>query len=1352
MYFHNGASALAVSINSGITPSYVLNGGAASTITIDNTNGSPNVVSSGTVAFQTNSAHTYSGSLLGNFTLTKAGSAALTLSNSPNRYGATNINAGQLNISNDLQLGTLPAVAQTGWININGGTLNATASITVNANRGIALGNSAGIGRGYVSAASTFTLTLPMIITDNGSGADSLISTGAGSVSLTGIANTFTGGVRVISGSLLFAALNSLGTMPGSERDYIFLENGSTLRLNNTTSATIPTNANIVIGNGNGIHSATISTNSTGSLVVNSFIKSMEASRDTLILARVASTGTIAISAAAKSSLNPSPLGGIKANSGAITLTETFQFDNLTGFRVVGATVTLATAFAPRNFILASGSLIGGQIITPVADCELRAGTFTNGIAGSANILKTTTGALIMNVTASNTGAFSGTLSVLGGTTPGLTFTSGNNFFNNTTGDLSVTGGTFTLANASGLETLEKITLIGGLITNLAGTYSGFQPTAVSDLQAGTFDSRFAGSVNINKTTAGTVILNYLEPCLSCTTQSDFTGRINVNAGILRISDEYALGARNATPLHQLHVAGGATIRFDASMYINKNRKISFGDAGSVGTANFLVQTAGQTVKIAGDVHDLAEGMLNPDILAVAGAGTISFTNLFDSTMVLNNNAGAIIIDSLDAQYVGSLTGTQDITINANYYLGLYQGINIANGSVINGGKIALLFGGSLTWPTGAVATTGTGGFAVRNNTTLNVTSANLTINGQIEVETGSTLNFNGRTLRSNGGLDITGNLIANSTSALQLTLPAGNTTLTNLTATPLATLSILTGSLGTLNINQALNVTTFSVVSGVVIAANAITATNLTSTGGIVILNGSGNSITGTTTISGGGLDVNSPSTFNILTLSGGTGVVVSLDAATTLTSLTFNDVSLNLSGSVSTNNLTLTAGSFNPNSLLTINSGGTITKVAGSLTSAPTFVGSQAVVLGNGTATAVSTGFELPTSITTMSVNTSANATLNASRSISGTFTFTNGKLIIAPGVTLTIPAANTISAVTAAKYFVLRKTSRLARTGVSTVARLFPVGNSTYYCPLNISNATSANFAIGGRDTVSHKDNNSPSTFVTTGAVGQTWYIDLTSGTANATVQFGWQTAQELASFNRAASISAFRFNGTTWGTGTVATLMGTPITNTSFSAQLAGITQFSPWSIGNTGGTLPVVLTKFDGAVTDGLAKLIWNTSSEINNAGFEVQASTDGSKFSKVGFVKGNGTTNNQNNYAFTYQMSANLTYFRLKQIDFDGKFEYSPTIALNTTQLRKMVVMPNPTIGAARMELVGYGSEIVNLEVINIIGQKVISITKPAAEVGENFEALTHQLPTGTYSIKLYCSEGLSQSLRFQKQ
>lgn len=92
-------------------------------------------------------------------------------------------------------------------------------------------------------------------------------------------------------------------------------------------------------------------------------------------------------------------------------------------------------------------------------------------------------------------------------------------------------------------------------------------------------------------------------------------------------------------------------------------------------------------------------------------------------------------------------------------------------------------------------------------------------------------------------------------------------------------------------------------------------------------------------------------------------------------------------------------------------------------------------------------------------------------------------------------------------------------------------------------------------------------------------------------------------------------------------------------------------------------LPVDLIAFK-VETDGQeSQLSWSTASELNNNKFEIEHSANGFTFSKVGEVEGAGTTNQQQFYSYRHSSPVvGINYYRLKQLDFDGAFEYSPIV------------------------------------------------------------------------------------------
>ncbi len=119
-------------------------------------------------------------------------------------------------------------------------------------------------------------------------------------------------------------------------------------------------------------------------------------------------------------------------------------------------------------------------------------------------------------------------------------------------------------------------------------------------------------------------------------------------------------------------------------------------------------------------------------------------------------------------------------------------------------------------------------------------------------------------------------------------------------------------------------------------------------------------------------------------------------------------------------------------------------------------------------------------------------------------------------------------------------------------------------------------------------------------------------------------------------------------------------------------------------GNSNDTppvLPVTLINFDASYYNSNIVLNWSTASEINNKGFEIQRAVNNIDFQTIGFIDGNGNSNTIKNYTFTDNnvFTTATYYYRLKQIDFDGKFEYN---GIQTVQLADNKTLfnafPNP--------------------------------------------------------------------------
>lgn len=172
-------------------------------------------------------------------------------------------------------------------------------------------------------------------------------------------------------------------------------------------------------------------------------------------------------------------------------------------------------------------------------------------------------------------------------------------------------------------------------------------------------------------------------------------------------------------------------------------------------------------------------------------------------------------------------------------------------------------------------------------------------------------------------------------------------------------------------------------------------------------------------------------------------------------------------------------------------------------------------------------------------------------------------------------------------------------------------------------------------------------------------------------------------------------------------------------------------------------VPVELTSFVGSVQGDGVVLNWTTATELNNQGFEIERSTVSEDWAKIGYVPGFGTTTEPRSYSFVdNNVSGGTYYYRLKQLDFNGEFEYSDEIEvlvdLTPTNFELFQNYPNPFNPTTRIKYQLDKNSFVTLKVYDILGNEVATLVnedKPAGIYEINFSA--EDLPSGTYLARL---------------
>jgi hypothetical protein len=177
--------------------------------------------------------------------------------------------------------------------------------------------------------------------------------------------------------------------------------------------------------------------------------------------------------------------------------------------------------------------------------------------------------------------------------------------------------------------------------------------------------------------------------------------------------------------------------------------------------------------------------------------------------------------------------------------------------------------------------------------------------------------------------------------------------------------------------------------------------------------------------------------------------------------------------------------------------------------------------------------------------------------------------------------------------------------------------------------------------------------------------------------------------------------------------------------------------------NPTGFVPVELVSFSAAVNLNQVDLRWITSTEKNNMGFEVQRNSGAGSFETIGFVSGKGTSTEISAYTFTdiVQTAGNYQY-RLKQVDYDGKFEFSNTIEVDILALPNEYALaqnyPNPFNPSTTITYNIAEAGLVNLSVYNLLGEKVAELVNTIQQSGlHQVEFNGSKLASGTYIYTL---------------
>jgi hypothetical protein len=378
-------------------------------------------------------------------------------------------------------------------------------------------------------------------------------------------------------------------------------------------------------------------------------------------------------------------------------------------------------------------------------------------------------------------------------------------------------------------------------------------------------------------------------------------------------------------------------------------------------------------------------------------------------------------------------------------------------------------------------------------------------------------------------------------------------------------------------------------------------------------------------------------------------------------------------------------------------------IFRTNGAFDAAPIF-GASVNLTYNGT-TAVTSGYELPTSLKVLVINNAAGVTLNSSLTLTDSLKLSSGKLTIPAAQSLRITSGFDVlgAPFSNAKYIVSvlsgANTGKLRIDNITT-AKLFPIGTASNYLPVTVTPSSAMDYEVsvftgatadglptGTALTAAQKDR----------LVDAVWTINRMNGTGNCDVQTNWESTLEGVAFAAFAnsSIGIARHNGTSWdafiGSGD----------NTANTAT-ATFSSFSPFLVGELATVLPVTLKSVSATVRPVGIDINWKVENESSMLKYEIEKSKNGFDFTSIGMVD----ATNKSNYNFTdASVLTGVFYYRIKMININGSYKYSYVISVKQSINSDITIYPNPV---ANTLLINGLKNNNSIKIVNSAGQIVL--------------------------------------------
>jgi hypothetical protein len=212
-------------------------------------------------------------------------------------------------------------------------------------------------------------------------------------------------------------------------------------------------------------------------------------------------------------------------------------------------------------------------------------------------------------------------------------------------------------------------------------------------------------------------------------------------------------------------------------------------------------------------------------------------------------------------------------------------------------------------------------------------------------------------------------------------------------------------------------------------------------------------------------------------------------------------------------------------------------------------------------------------------------------------------------------------------------------------------------------------------------------------------------------------------------------------------------GATSNTTNKTVNATGLNSFSDFVLTSSDNPLPVELVNFSAKTKNRNVILSWETKTEIDNFGFEIERKDKSGTWIKTGFVEGNGTSNSPKYYNFEEKKLASCKHsYRLKQIDNNGSFEYSDEVEVAIdvpTEFAMSQNYPNPFNPSTKVDYQLAENAKVTIELYGMTGERVAVLVSEEQEAGYYtmmIDAYKHQLASGIYIYRMIATDALGKN------